>query len=209
MNPSRLVMIGDSITEWGRPAPGSPDYATALGHGYVSLVAAWLRAERATRPLDVLNRGVGGNTIRDLAQRWDRDVLAHRPDLVSVMIGINDVWRYFDPERQADAVPPAEFEATYDALLARTRPTVQRLFLLTPFYVQPDRNDPMRRRVDEFGAIVARLAARHEAVIIDTQAEIDVLLRLHSPEAVAHDRVHIGPLGHEALARAFLATLAW
>lgn len=209
MNPPRLVMIGDSITEWGRPRPDSPDHATALGHGYVSIVAAWLRAERTARPLDVFNRGVGGHTIRDLAARWDHDVTALRPHLLSVMIGINDVWRHFDPERQAEAVPPAEFEATYDALLARTRPTVQRLFLLTPFYVQPDRRDPMRRRVDEFAASVARLAARHDATLIDTQAEIEALLQRHAPEIVAHDRVHVGPLGHEALARAFLATLAW
>lgn len=209
MTTPRLVMIGDSITEWGRPAPDSPDYATALGHGYVAIAAAWLRAERATRPLEVLNRGIGGHTIRDLDRRWDRDVLALRPGLLSVMIGVNDVWRYFDSARQADAVPPDEFEATYDTLLTRTRPTVERLFLLTPFHVEPDRADPMRRRVELFGASVARLAARHDATLIDTQAVVDALMTRHSPALVAHDRVHLGPLGHEALAHAFLAALAW
>lgn len=209
MNSPRLVMIGDSVTEWGRPGPDSPDRATALGHGYVSIVAAWLRAERPHRPLEVLNRGVGGNTLRDLAARWDRDVVALRPDVLSVLIGINDVWRHFDPERQTEAVPPAEFEATYDALLARTRPSLRRLLLLAPCYAQPDRTDPMRRRVDEFGAIVARLAARHDAAFVDLQAEVDTLMRRHAPEVVAHDRVHLGPLGHETAARALLATLAW
>lgn len=203
----RLVMIGDSITEWGRPKPGAPDYATAFGHGYVALVAAHLRETVPALGVEVFNRGIGGHTVRDLAARWETDVLALRPQWLTVMIGINDVWRYFDPARRAEAVPPDEYERTLDALLARARPSVRGLVLLTPFYVEPDRGEPMRRRMDEFGAIVARLAKRHGAHFIDTQAMMDGLMKQAAAEAIAHDRVHVGPAGHEALAKAVLTAL--
>lgn len=206
--PTRLVMIGDSITEWGRPSPDSPDYATALGHGYVALVAQKLAARPPERRIDVLNRGIGGHTVRDLATRWQRDAIDLRPDWLSVMIGINDVWRFFDPQRKNEAVPHAEYEATLDLLLAAARPRVSALVLLTPFYVEPNRDDPMRRRMDEFGAIVARLAPRHGARFLDTQAIIDRLLAQHPPTEIAHDLVHVGPLGHEAFAEAVVAAFA-
>lgn len=201
-------MIGDSITEWGRPAQTASDYSTALGHGYVALTAQQLATRCHDRRYEVLNRGVGGNTVRDLAARWQRDVLDLSPDWLTVMIGINDVWRFFDPQRQADAVPPAEYEATLDRLLDAARPQVQSLVLLTPFYVEPQRADPMRRRMDEFGAIVARLAPRHRASLIDTQAIIDRLLAQHAPTAIAPDLVHVGPLVHEAFAEAVVNALA-
>jgi lysophospholipase L1-like esterase len=73
--------------------------------------------------------------------------------------------------------------------------------------VEPNRADPMRQRMDEFGAIVARLAPRHGASLIDTQAIIDGLLERHVPTEIAHDLVHIGPLGHEAFAEAVVAAL--
>ncbi len=203
----RLVMIGDSITEWGRPKPGAPDHATALGHGYVSLVASRLR-ERVPPPgVEVFNRGIGGHTVRDLAARWDADVIALRPQWLTVMIGINDVWRHFDPLRHAQAVPPDEYEQTLDTLLARARPQMRGLVLLTPFYVEPDRANPMRRRMDAFGAIVAHLASRHTARFVDAQALMDGLLARARPEEVAHDRVHVGEAGHQALAGAVLAAL--
>lgn len=195
-------MIGDSITEWGRPKRGEAGHATALGHGYVSIVAAGLPG------VEILNRGIGGHTVRDLAARWETDVLALKPHWLIVMIGINDVWRYFDFRHRADAVPPDEYERTLDALLVRTRPQMRGLVLLAPFYVESDRTDPMRQRVDQFGAIVARLAGRHDARFIDTQALIDRLLVGAASEAIAHDKVHIGPLGHETLARAILTELS-
>ncbi|HVW21503.1 MAG TPA: SGNH/GDSL hydrolase family protein [Opitutaceae bacterium] len=204
----RLVMIGDSITEWGRPKPGTPGRATALGHGYVSLVAARLGRQVPPPGVEVLNRGVGGNTVRDLAARWEEDALGTRPHWLSVMIGINDVWRSFDPARRAEAVPPEEYERTLDLLLARARPAVRGLVLLAPFYVEPDRSAPMRARMDQFGAIVARLARRHRARFVDTQAEMDELMKRAAPGAIAGDRVHVGASGHEAIARAFLAAAA-
>ncbi len=78
------------------------------------------------------------------------------------------------------------------------------LVLMTPYYVQDLRTDPMRRRMDEYGAIVRRLAADHGALLVDTQAALDRALERTEYVALAADRVHPTPAGHAVLARAFL-----
>ena len=203
---SRVVMIGDSITDCGRDRDAADK---ALGSGYVAIASALIAVEGAARKISVLNRGISGDTVRDLAARWDRDVLALRPDWLTVMIGVNDVWRGFDERAsmRALAVPPAEFEKTYDSLLVRTRPQLRGLVLLSPFQVQPDRNNPMRARVDAYGAIVKRLAARHGAFFVDTQSAFDWML-FHVPASqLAPDSVHPTILGHTVLANALLTAL--
>lgn len=208
---SKLLFIGDSITDAGRepagePAPwGSP----GLGRGYVSLIESWLLATRPADRIRVFNRGTSGHTVRDLAARWQTDVLDLRPDTACVMIGVNDVWRQFDtPLRTETHVLPDEYERTLDDLATRTLATLAapaRLVLATPFFFEPNRADPMRARMDEYGAIVRRLAARHGATFIDTQAAIDAVLAHTHPMSLAWDRIHPQPAGHMILARAFLA----
>lgn len=206
---SRLVMIGDSVTDCGRARPVGRGPGAGLGDGYVSQVDAFLRVVHPTAHLEILNLGISGNTVRDLAARWPTDVLALAPAWLSVMIGINDVWRQFDadPARRADAVLPEEFESVYDALLARTVANLGGLVLMTPFYVQADRGDPMRARMDDYGAIVARLARRYDAVFVDTQAAFERQLTHEPYDALAADRVHPNAAGHFVLAHAFLGAI--
>jgi len=205
---SRLIMIGDSVTDCGRARPVGT--GSGLGHGYVAEVDLRLRALHPDRPVRVFNLGVGGDTVRDLAARWETDVLALRPDWLSVMIGINDVWRFFDPDplKQAQAVLPEEYEATYDALLLRVRPQLNGLVLLTPYFIEPSKADAMRARMDAYGAIVKGLAARHRARLADTQAAFDRHLISQPSSALAPDRVHPTQAGHQILAQAFLAAVA-
>src|ERR1700676_2790310 len=137
----RLIFIGDSVTDCGRLRPvgrGSPE---ALGEGYVAAVGAMLALVHPRRPVRITNMGTSGNTVRDLAARWDADVIALEPDWLSVMIGINDVWRQFDGKDRKAAVMLHEFWDTYEGLLARTRPLLKGLVLMTPYYVHSDRGD--------------------------------------------------------------------
>lgn len=109
----RIVFIGDSITDCGRLE--DPE---GLGSGYVRRVREiTLARDPATAPL-VFNRGTSGHRVPDLAARWDRDVIALAPDVVSIKIGINDVWRQFDGRGEATLIE--EFKSVYDALLSRT-----------------------------------------------------------------------------------------
>ncbi len=202
---SRLVMAGDSITDAGRAQPAGEGLGGALGTGYVGLIDALLGAAYPELGVRVVNKGTGGNTVRDLEARWQADVMDQRPDWVSVMIGTNDVWRQFDsPTRPEQAVPLEEYAQTLDALIARTRPAVTGLVLLTPFYIEPNRRDPMRARMDEYGAAVRAVARRHDALFVDTQAFFDAALASCYPATLAWDRVHPSLTGHMILARAFL-----
>ncbi len=210
---SRLLFIGDSITDAGREPMGEPaPWGTAgLGRGYVSIVESWLLATRPQDRVRVFNRGTSGHTVRDLAARWQADVLDLKPDTVSIMIGVNDVWRQFDtPLRTETHVLPDEYERTLEDLAGRTLPTLaasSRLVLATPFFIECNKADPMRVRMDAYGAIVRRLAAKHGATFVDTQAAFDAVLAHAHPMTLAWDRIHPQPVGHMVLARTFLAAL--
>ena len=205
----RLLMIGDSITDCGRVRPVG-EAPAGLGGGYVNIVNALLCAVCPERAVRVINTGIGGNTVRDLVGRWQEDCLDLHPDWLSIMIGINDVWRRFDhplkPERH---VPVDEYERTLDDLVGRTLPSLKGLVLMTPYYIEPNTADPMRAMMDSYGAVVRKLAEKHGAVLVDTQAAFDDVLRHTYPGAIAGDRVHPNTVGHVILARAFLNAIGF
>jgi lysophospholipase L1-like esterase len=208
---SKLVLIGDSITDADRDqTSGGEGLFEAYGNGYVNLVQAQLLARYPERRIRVVNKGVSGNTVRDLAGRWQQDVLDLEPDWVSIMIGINDVWRQFDlPLLPEQHVLLEEYEATLTDLVAQTRPAVRGLVLVTPYFIEPNRNEPMRARMDDYGAVVRRLAEEHDAVLVDTQAAFDAYLEHYHPAQLAWDRVHPTLTGHTIIARAWLAAVGF
>lgn len=205
---STLIFIGDSITDAerkpsGEANPWEPHFG--LGYGYVSNVFSWLHAAHPAAGIRVINKGISGNTVRDLAARWQTDVLDLNPNVICVMIGINDVWRQFDyPQHPETHVQPHEYRATLARLVSTTRPKVKSLYLANPYFIEPNRCEPMRKRMDEYGAIMQEIAAANDAVFVDTQAAFDGVLRHMHPSALAGDRVHPGPVGHMIIARAFL-----
>jgi lysophospholipase L1-like esterase len=124
------------------------------------------------------------------------------------MIGINDVWRQFDcPLRTEQHVAPERYRDTYRALLAQTRGRIAGLILLGPFVVDTHRADPMRRQMENYAAIARGLAAEFDARFVDTQAAFDRLMETFAPTELAWDRIHPGPTGHMAIARALLDAL--
>lgn len=204
-----VLFIGDSITDCGRDPSGNPtpwNLQAGLGRGYVDLVAAHFGVTCPEKRIRIINRGVSGNTVRDLAARWQTDVVDLAPDWLVVMIGINDVWRQFDQPLVTEAhVSPTTYERTLEKLVAR--PKVSGLVLMTPFMVEPNRAEPMRRRMDEYGVIVKRIAKRRGAILVDTQAAFDSVLAHTHPMSIAWDRIHPNSTGHLILARAFLAAI--
>jgi len=99
---TKLLMIGDSITDVGRARPIGEGRNDELGKGYVSFVDALLNSVYPQAAIRVINMGISGNTVRDLKARWQTDVLNLKPDWLSIMIGINDVWRQFDSPKQTE-----------------------------------------------------------------------------------------------------------
>lgn len=207
---SKLLMIGDSITDSERAQPVGEGLFGAIGNGYVSLVNSLLQARLPEQRVRVVNMGTSGNTVRDLAARWQADVLAQQPDWLSIMIGINDVWRQFDSPLQTEIhVLIDEYRATLSQLLASTRPRLKGLVLMTPYFIEPNRADPMRAQMDRYGAVVRELAAAHDAIFVDTQAAFDKILAHLHPTELAWDRVHPTQVGHMVLARAFLEAVGY
>lgn len=202
---SKLVMIGDSITDCGRALPVGEGRDAALGTGYVSLVDGLLKTTNPTANIRIINMGISGNTVRDLQARWQTDVLDLQPDWLSIMIGINDVWRQFDsPLQRERQVPLAEYSRMLSKLVATTRPHLQGLVLMTPYFIEPNHNDPMRAMMDSYGQVVQEIAFANDAVFVDTQAAFDRVLADMHPMSLAWDRVHPNLTGHMILARAFL-----
>ena len=207
---TKLVMIGDSITDAGRAQPVGEGMNDAHGRGYVALVDALLGATYPDLGVRVINMGTSGNNVRDLAARWQRDVLDLKPDWLSIMIGINDVWRQFDSPRQPEShVPLDEYERVLGELIVQARPTLTGLVLMTPFYIEPNPADAMRAQMDRYGAVVEALAVRYNALFVNTQAAFDTVLAHYYPATLAWDRVHPGQAGHMVLARAFLQSVGF
>jgi lysophospholipase L1-like esterase len=157
--------------------------------------------------LTIVNRGISGDTTRNLAARWERDVIAERPDWLSVMIGINDVWRVFGGNA-TEAVPLPEYTTTLRALLIRTRAALRpRLILADPYMIEPDPAQPMRRQMDAYGAVVRQFASEFGAVHVPTQAAFDAALAHSHPTDWADDQIHPNGPGHGIIALAFLRAL--
>ncbi len=196
----RIVFIGDSITDAGRTWGEAP-----FGSGYFNLVRSFVTARHPELGLTWFNHGIGGNTVRDLAARWDTDVIEARPDWLSVMIGINDVWRFFADGRDHEAVPIKEYEDTYRGLLRRAvETTACKLILADPYIIEPDRDEPQRALSDQYRAVVARLAQEFGALHVGTQDAYDRVLASSKPSDWADDRIHPNLPGHAVLADAFL-----
>ena len=208
---SKLLCIGDSITDCSRSRPVGEGLFDAIGkHGWVREVDGLLQSVYPELAIRVVNQGISGNTVRDLAGRWQADVLDQHPDWLAVMIGTNDIWRQFDTPFQREwAVGLEDYRTTYEDLLARTRPSLKGLVLMTPFYIGNDPNDPMRRQMDRYSAVVRELAQRHDALWVDTQAAMDRLTAHFHPTAIAWDRIHPTHVGHLAIAREFLDVLGF
>jgi len=205
----RLVMIGDSITDAGRARPVGT-FDKGLGDGYVSLVNALLTAIYPQLEIEVLNLGIGGNTVRDLKGRWKSDVVNLKPDWLTIMIGTNDVWRQFDrPNDPKAAVYEDEFAETLTALVAETKPLVKGLVLLTPFLIETSLADRFRIKMDSYGALVKSIAEANGVPVVDTQAAYNKALVYVQPSTLAPDRVHPTLPGHQVLAKAVLDSLGF
>ena len=207
---SKLVMVGDSITDAGRARPVGEGRGDAIGKGYVMMVEELLGAVYPDQWIRVVNQGISGNTVRDLKARWATDVLALAPDWVSIMIGANDVWRQFDSPLQTEAhVLIDEYERTLEELVLATLPKVKGMVLVTPFYLEPNRADPMRAAMDRYGAAVRRVAEKHGPLLVDSQAPFDEVLKTYYPATLNWDRVHPDYVGSMVLARAFVDAIGF
>ncbi|HWU07110.1 MAG TPA: SGNH/GDSL hydrolase family protein [Streptomyces sp.] len=196
-----VLFQGDSITDVGRLA----EQDTPLGNGYVRRAAERVRSARPDSDITFINRGVSGDGISDLRARWREDALELEPDVVSVLIGVNDTWR-----RYASGVVTSlrAFENDYRAILTQTRNELDaQLILIEPFLV-PVREEQWAWREDLDPRIqaVRRLSEEFGAALLAADGLLNQAARAAGgAERIAGDGVHPTPLGHALLAEAWTA----
>ncbi len=201
----RIVFAGDSITDMGSTKPVGEGLGDALGHGYVRMVENLLMAVYPERRIRVTNSGISGHTSRDLLARFDRDVVELKPDWVSICIGVNDVWRQFDsPAAVNIQVMPEEYEKNVEEMILRVKGKVKGIFIMSPYYMEPNREDPMRKRMDEYVKICLKLAEKHCCTFIDLQKLFDDYCTIRHSTYIARDQIHPNEIGATMIAREFL-----
>jgi lysophospholipase L1-like esterase len=203
-----VLLTGDSITDCGRRDKHYP-----LGAGYARMVVQLVAARYPERTIAFHNRGVAGDVVTQLRDRWTDDCIALQPDWVSILVGINDAGRRFRPER--DQVPPELYREAYTHILQRTRDeTDARLILLQPFLMTRD-TDPassrtrLRESLEEYKPIVAELAEQFDAVFVPLDDVFARHLEHRPPEYFCSEPVHPGQPGHMVIAHEWLRAVGW
>lgn len=204
-NMDRIIFAGDSVTDVERNRPIGEGLFNGTGKGYVMVLENMLNTWYPERMIRVTNAGIGGNTSRDLWNRFQNDVIDLKPDWVSICIGINDVWRQFDCPSIPDAqVQPEEYEANVEKMILSIKDTVKGIFVLTPYYMEPNKGDQLRLRMDVYGDICKKLAQKYGCVLVDLQKMFDQYFNYRHSSYIAWDRIHPNSVGATIIAREFL-----
>ncbi|HEY7309046.1 MAG TPA: SGNH/GDSL hydrolase family protein [Gemmataceae bacterium] len=197
----RIVFLGDSITEAGVRAKG-----------YITLVKKALGEKRKDLGVEILGAGVSGNKVPDLQRRLDRDVLAKKPTLVVIYIGINDVWHgEKDPAR---GTPKDKFEACLKDIIGKIKGTGARVLLCTPSVIgeKPDGSNKLDSRLDEYAAVSREVAREEKVPLCDLRKEFVDYLKKHNTEkkergVLTTDGVHLNEAGDRFVAGLMLKAL--
>ena len=199
----KVLFQGDSITDANRDRSHAdePNAQAALGEGYAWFAAAGMLTAAPATGLRVWNRGVSGHKVFQLAERWQNDCLALSPDVLSILIGVNDIWHSKSGNYQGTV---EIYERDYDALLARTRqalPSVQ-VVVCEPFVLRCGAvKDSWFPEFDHYRAAARRVADRHGARWVPFQAMFDAALAYAPPAHWAEDGVHPSAAGAALMAQ--------
>lgn len=212
---STVMFTGDSITDCQRR-----ESEDGLGFGYPLRIAGEWGLRHPDRPVTWLNTGIGGHKVSDLEARWQTDVLAAGPDVVSILVGVNDMgWHTLEPEGRV--ITADEFGAGYERLLAPLAEAGTRIVLIEPFLLPVDgvieagaaligdkEREEWRADLDPKIQVVRELARTHGAHLLAADSMFAELAATTGPGYWSVDGVHPSPAGHAALAAAWLRLVA-
>lgn len=202
----KILFIGDSITDCGRRAADRP-----LGSGYVKILTEMATARWPARDIAYINKGIGGNRITDLKNRWRDDVLYHKPDRLSVKIGINDLHSHL--RGAADGVSPELFAELYEELMETTKKELAcPLLLVTPFYISTDRNgNSIRAEVldllPRYIATVEAMSQKYGTRLVNLHEVFQEHLKYRDADTFCPEPVHPNHTGHLVMAQALMDEL--
>ena len=197
-----FLFQGDSITDGNRTR--NTDWNHVMGHGFAYLISSRLWFDHPEKELHFFNRGVSGNKITDLAARWQTDTLDLKPNLINILVGVNDTEAAVKGNKENT---PLSFETDYRSVLEKTKialPDVQ-LVLCIPFLFPvgrvKDKWEVYQNELKPRQEIVRKLANEFNAIEIDFQSEFDKALKKAPADYWIWDGIHPMPAGHELMAR--------
>jgi lysophospholipase L1-like esterase len=200
-----VLLQGDSITDAGRDKRNAnANEARALGTGYVLFIASQLLAQRADPGLKIYNRGISGNKVFQLAERWDADCLALKPNVLSILIGVNDLWHKLDGKYDGTV---EVYEKDYRALLTRTQQALPgvKLVICEPFVLRCGAvSDRWFPAFDGYRAAARRVATDFHATFVPFQTMFDKAAQAAPPNYWAGDGVHPTIAGAALMAQTWL-----
>ena len=207
-NGQTILFVGDSITDMGRR-----DIERPLGNGYVKLFSDFLTVRESGKKVSIINKGIGGNTVRDLQNRWSDDVLLYKPDWLSVKIGINDLHRFLN--KTPESVSPEEFFTIYDNILSQTKKRLPKckILLIDPFYISIERSKSSFRKevLDFLGTYIEtvhKMNRKYKTRLVKTHDIFQKLLKYNNADTFCPEPVHPHLTGHIVIAEAVYKTLS-
>jgi len=197
----RLLFQGDSITDAGR----SYEDPHLLGEGYVKYAAQYLRQAYPQVEFEFINLGISGNQTKDLVARLDKDFVQIQPDIVSIMIGINDVWHHAEDRSW---IPDEVFEQRYRTVLDAIRQMGAKLMIIEPFLIPAEDKLFFREDLYKKIEIVRKLAREYADVFMPTDGLLCAAFIGDDPLTFAADGVHPTAKGAEFIGRLYAQYLA-
>ncbi|WP_213653042.1 SGNH/GDSL hydrolase family protein [Paenibacillus sp. J23TS9] len=200
-----ILFQGDSITDANRDRGLHQKHF--IGQSYVYLISAKLANDHAEKNPLFINRGISGNRVSDLYARWNEDAFSLNPDVISILIGVNDAWRTVsgEPSGVTD-----RFERAYRHLLEETKEVLPdtHLILCEPFVLKgsatEERWDEWQKLVGTYQGIVRQLSEEFQTVFVPLQDAFDEAVQRAEPSYWLFDGVHPSGAGHDVIARRWL-----
>ncbi|MFZ9936662.1 MAG: SGNH/GDSL hydrolase family protein [Luteolibacter sp.] len=194
-----ILFQGDSITDAGRKKEVTEaNQPKGLGTGYAAMIAGQILLAHGGHELKCHNRGISGNKIPDLAARWDQDVIALKPDVLSIMIGVNDLWHTFAFGNKYKATID-DYETGYRALIERTLKKLPgvRIVICEPFTT---RTSDEFKPLAQFRAVSKKLAEEKQLTFVPFQSMFDEAVKSAPAEFWLTDGIHPSTSGHAIMA---------
>ena len=207
----RVVMMGDSITSLG-----------ASPKGYVTLVDKTLAKEFPGSPIEVINAGVSGEKSTDMHRRFQRDVLDRHPDLVTLSVGVNDVWHDFMTPQWTHRTPKGdsgagvklpEYISEVEAMVTEVQTTGAKMVLVSPTMIYENLDCAENKRLKEYVDAEREIARKHHAMFVDLNHEFHDAVAAYQRSAgrttllLTVDGVHMNDAGNALMANSILRAL--
>lgn len=204
-----VLFQGDSITDAGRNREQElPNNAWSFGVGYANHIGSWLLDAMPEKDLTIYNRGISGNKVFQLSDRWDKDCLDLKPDVLSILIGVNDYWHFRNGNYDGT---PEIYENDFRKLLSRTLEALPdlKLVICQPFILTGTRavDDTWLEPFSAYQEAAKKISDEFGAIWVPFQVEFDRAIKLAPPAYWAEDGVHPSMAGAQLMANSWLEAL--